>query len=191
MIDLSIIIVTWNARDVLLDALESIEEQVLCRRDAGRIEVETIVVDNGSADGSVEAVRERFSWAHVLALPENVGFAAGNNEGLRKCSGRYAVLLNSDTVVLPGSLERCVQYLDEHPSVGVVGPQLLNPDASKQNCIHNFPSLATEIVPKSLLELALPAGFRPSATNTMKRSKSMRFWVLAYLCVARCSNALA
>lgn len=159
MTDLSIVIVTWNARDVLLDALESIEREILGRQDEGRIEVETLVVDNGSRDGSVEAARERFGWAEVIALDENIGFAAGNNVGLHRAKGRHMVLLNSDTVVLPDALERCVRYLDAHPEVGVVGPQLLNPDRSKQNCIHNYPSLATELVPKGLLEKLLPGRY--------------------------------
>ena len=159
MTDLSIVIVTWNARDVLLDCLASIERELRARRGPGRIETETLVVDNGSQDGTVEAVRDRFPWAELIALPENVGFAAGNNVGLRHARGRHAVLLNSDTVVLPDALERCVRYLDAHPDVGVVGPQLLNPDGSKQNCIHAYPSLLTELVPKGLLETLSPGRF--------------------------------
>jgi len=159
MTDLSIVIVTWNAKGVLLDCLESIQDVIHPRTDPGSIETETLVVDNGSEDGSVEAVRERFPWAEVVALPENLGFAAGNNVGLQQAKGRHIVLLNSDTIVLPDGLERCVRYLDEHPDVGVVGPQLLNPDRSKQNCIHNYPSLATELVPKGLLETAFPKTF--------------------------------
>jgi len=157
--DLSIIIVAWNVRDLVLDCLASIDREVRARHDSERMETETIVVDNGSADGTVAAVQERFPWAQVIALPENVGFAAGNNVGLQKCSGRHAVLLNSDTLVLRDGLERCVRYLDTHPDVGVVGPQLLNPDGSKQNCIHNFPSLLTEVIPKGLLEVAFPERF--------------------------------
>ncbi|MFQ5990062.1 MAG: glycosyltransferase family 2 protein [Candidatus Methylomirabilales bacterium] len=159
MIDLSIVIVTWNAKAVLLDCLESIDRQVRLRRDGGQIDIETLVVDNGSLDGSVGAVRERFPWAEVIALPENIGFAGGNNVGLRRAKGRHVVLLNSDTIVLHDSLEKCVRYLNSHPDVGIVGLQLLNPDGSKQNCIHNFPSLATEIVPKGLLETLFPRRF--------------------------------
>jgi hypothetical protein len=157
--DLSVVIVTWNTKDLLLDCLASLEREVLGRRDPGRIEVETLVVDNGSTDGTAAAVRERFPWAQVIALPANLGFAAGNNVGLRKCSGRHAALLNSDTVVRRDALETCVRYLDAHPDVGVVGPQLLHPDGSKQNSIHAFPSLLTELVPKGLLELLLPRRF--------------------------------
>lgn len=159
MTDLSIVIVTWNSKDVLLDALASIEREVLPRRDPRRLATETILVDNGSHDGTVETVRERFPWAEVMALPENVGFAAGNNVGLRRAKGRHALLLNSDTVVLFDALEKCVRFLDANPDVGVLGPQLLNPDHSRQNCIHNYPGFATELVPKGLLETLLPARF--------------------------------
>lgn len=165
MSDLSVVIVTWNARAVLLDCLESLEREVLGRRDPGRMDVEVLVVDNGSADGTVEVVRERYPWAELIALPENLGFAAGNNVGLRRAKGRHAVLLNSDTVVFRDALESCVRYLDDHPEVGVVGPQLLNPDGSLQNCIHNHPSLLTELVPKGLLETLFPRRF-PSKRRT-------------------------
>jgi GT2 family glycosyltransferase len=159
MIDLSIIVVSWNTRDVLMDCLLSIEREVILRDDDGRIEVETLLVDNGSCDGTVEAVRKRFPFVDVIALPENRGYAGGNNEGLRRARGRYLGLLNSDTIMKRDALERCVRYLDEHVDVGVVGPQLLNPDGSKQNCIHNYPRLLTEIVPKILLETLLPERF--------------------------------
>jgi hypothetical protein len=159
VIDLSIVIVTWNAKQVLLDCLDSIRREVDSRSDAGRIRTETLVVDNGSRDGSVAAVRELHPWAEVIALPENVGFAAGNNAGLRRAKGRHAVLLNSDTVVLRDALESGVRYLDAHPDVGVAGLQLLNPDGSKQNCIHNYPGLLTEIFPKWVLETAFPGRY--------------------------------
>jgi GT2 family glycosyltransferase len=149
-VDLSIIIVAWNVRDLVLDCLASIEDARL------RASYEVIVVDNGSVDGTVESVRRAFPRAHVIALPANVGFAAGNNQGMLKATGRHFVLLNSDTIVLPGGLERCVEYLEAHPEVAVVGPQLLNPDRSKQNCIHNSPTLLSELVGQSLLRRLLP-----------------------------------
>jgi len=159
VIDLSVVIVSWRARDLLFACLESLDRQVRARREPGRIEIEVFVVDNGSGDGTPDAVRERFPWLQVIALPRNVGFAAGNNVALAKIAGRHALLLNNDTEVLPGALERCVRFLDEHPDVGVVGPQLLNPDGSKQNSVHNYPSLATELLPKGLLETLLPRRF--------------------------------
>jgi GT2 family glycosyltransferase len=149
-VDLSIVIVAWNVRDLVLDCLASIRAAKL------GISAEVILVDNGSNDFTVEAVSRQFPETRILALPENIGFGAGNNRGLEVMRGRHAVLLNSDTIVLPGGLEACVRYLDEHPQVGVVGPQLLNPDRTKQNCIHNSPSLVSEIVGQSLLRRLLP-----------------------------------
>jgi GT2 family glycosyltransferase len=149
-VDLSIVIVAWNVRDLVLDCLESIREAKL------GFTYEVIVVDNGSADGTVQAVAGKYPDTRVLALPRNIGFGAGNNRGLEIMRGRHAVLLNSDTLVLPGGLEACVAFLDAHPEVGVVGPQLLNPDHSKQNCIHNSPTLVSELVGQSLLRRLFP-----------------------------------
>ncbi len=152
-VDLSIILVTWNMRELALDCLASIEAAQL------GIPYEVILVDNDSNDGMVEAVRRQFSSVQVMALPENLGFAAGNNQGLLKMSGRHALLLNSDTIVLPGGLEHCVRFLDDHPEVGIVGPQLLNADRTKQNCIHNAPTLWSELVSQSLLRRLLPGRY--------------------------------
>jgi GT2 family glycosyltransferase len=156
VIDLTIVVVNWNGRALLEDCLASIEREVGGRSTPGRLETETLVVDQASSDGSAEAVRARFPWAEVLALPRNVGFAAGNNVGLRRARGRHCVLLNNDTVVLPDALERCVRYLDANPTVGVVGPQLLDPDGTKQNSVHSVPNLVSEIVPKAVLETIAP-----------------------------------
>jgi GT2 family glycosyltransferase len=149
-IDLSIVIVAWNVRDLVLDCLASLEAAHL------ELSYEVLVVDNGSSDETARAVLRQFPGVQVIQLPRNVGFGAGNNHGLRKMNGRYAVLLNSDTIVLPGGLEACVRYLDEHPDVGVVGPQLLNPDRTKQNCIHNSPTLVSEVLSQSLLRRLFP-----------------------------------
>jgi GT2 family glycosyltransferase len=156
VIDLSIVLLTWNGRPLTLGCLASIEREVLARTDAERIAVETIVVDNGSADGTVEAVRERFPWAQVVALPRNRGFAAGNNAGLARAAGRHVCLLNNDTLVQRGGLEACVHFLDAHPDVGAVGPELLHPDGRKQNSIHNYPTLLLELVPRGVLEALAP-----------------------------------
>jgi GT2 family glycosyltransferase len=149
-VDLSIVIVAWNVRDLVLDCLASIRDAKL------GLTYEVIVVDNGSNDATVESVARQFPETRVIALPKNIGFGAGNNRGLEVMRGRHAVLLNSDTIVLPGGLEACVRFLDEHPDVGAVGPQLLNPDRTKQNCIHNSPTLVSEIVGQSFLRRVFP-----------------------------------
>lgn len=157
MIDLSIVLLTWNGRELALACLASIERAL---HGAGAtLAVETLVVDNGSSDGTVAAVRERFPWAELVALPRNLGFAAGNNAGLARARGRHVVLLNNDTEVLPGCFEACVRYLDANPGVGVVGPQLLHPDGRLQNSIHNAPTLLGELVPRGVLETLWPRRF--------------------------------
>jgi len=150
--DLSIVVVTWNTRDLVLECLASVEEAIRHTAREDPIRVEIIVVDNGSSDATAEALAERFPEAGVLRLPRNLGFAAGSNRGLAAARGRTALLLNSDTKLVPGVLERCVRFLDANPDVGVVGPQLLHPDGRKQNSIHNFPIVATEVLPKGLFQ---------------------------------------
>lgn len=159
MHDVAFIIVTWNAKDLLLDCLDSLYKQVTS------IDYEVYVVDNGSLDGTVEAVRQRFNKAKIIANKKNLGFAAGNNIGLNQMSSRYAVLLNSDTIVLNGAFERLLQFMDEHPETAAVGPQLTNKDGSKQNCFHNFPSLATEIIGLGLLKSFFPEKYPGKRQN--------------------------
>jgi len=159
MIDLSIVIVSYETREITLACLAAIDREVRGRRDAGRIETETILVDNASGDGTAEAVASRHPWVTLIALAANVGFARGCNAGLRAAAGRYAVLLNSDTLVRRGALERCVAFLDAHPDVGVVGPQLLHPDGRRQNSVHAAPGILTEFVPRGVLETLFPRRF--------------------------------
>ena len=150
MLDVAFIIVTWNARDLLMDCLESLFSQV------SLISYEVFVVDNGSHDGTVEAVKDRFPDAKLIANEDNLGFAAANNQGLKAMFARYAVLLNSDTIVSKGVFERLAGFMDENPDTAVTGPQLLNRDGSKQNCFHNYPSLLSEIVGLGLLKSIFP-----------------------------------
>lgn len=156
MIDLSIILLNWNGVDLVCDCLRSIDREIRARDDASRISVQTIVVDNGSHDGSADAIRAEFPWVELVALPSNRGFAAGNNAGLPFAKGRHICFLNNDTVVLRDAFEQCIRFLDTHPEVGAVGPQLIHPDGRKQNSIHNFPSLLLELVPRGLLEVLRP-----------------------------------
>ena len=131
--DLSIIIVNWNTRELLRQCLTSVEENVQSIRDLG---VETLVVDNASTDGSTDMVHEHFSWVQILENEENVGFARGNNQALDISRGRYVLLLNSDTEVLPGALETLSAFMDRHPDAGAVGPLLLNADGTLQPSCH-------------------------------------------------------
>ena len=159
MIDLSILIVNWNTRDYLLHCLESVFQA------AGRSSWEVIVVDNGSRDRSGEEVKKRFPRIRLIENERNLGFARAMNQGLQQSSGRYALLLNPDTRVKEGAIERLLSFMDGHPEAGVAGIQLLNSDGSKQNSIANFPSLATELLNKSFLRWMFPKRFPGKGRN--------------------------
>ena len=135
MIDLSIIIVSYNTRDLLRDCLASIPAGVT------GIRAETFVVDNASADGSPEMVESEFDNVALIRNPSNRGFAAANNVALRTAKGRYFVLLNSDTVVFPEALTQLVRFMDMRPNAGYCGPRLLNGDGTHQPSARRFPTL--------------------------------------------------
>jgi hypothetical protein len=120
------------------------------------VALEVIVVDSGSSDGSPAMVREQFSWVKLLDYRENVGFPKGNNLGLAASRGRYALLLNPDTVVVGDALPAMVDYLDKHPDVGLVGGQLLNADGSVQSSRRRFPTLATAAFESTWLQPFAP-----------------------------------
>ena len=117
------------------------------------------MLDNGSQDGSADEIRKKFPSIHLIENERNLGFAKAVNQGLQKASGKYVLLLNPDTQVKNGAIERLVSFMDVHSDVGLVGAQLLNADGSKQNSIANFPSLVTELLNKSLLRWLSPNRF--------------------------------
>lgn len=133
--DLSIVIVNWNTRELLRDCLNSVFLGL------GALQAEVIVSDNGSGDGSVEMLRAEFPAVTVIENGENLGFAAGNNVALRRVRGRHVLLLNTDTLVHGDVLPRAVAWLDAHPGVGILGPRVLNTDGTVQPSCSAFPSL--------------------------------------------------
>ncbi|MFQ6108872.1 MAG: glycosyltransferase family 2 protein [Candidatus Aminicenantales bacterium] len=143
--DLSIIIVNYNGRDYLLRTLGSIFHNV-------KLDHEVIVVDNGSTDGSREAVRKAYPSVRLLALDHNTGFARGNNEGATKASGRYLLILNNDTYVPKGTVEKLVSILRASPDMAIVAPLVFNPDNSIQISWGKDLNLLTEIFMKHLAE---------------------------------------
>jgi N-acetylglucosaminyl-diphospho-decaprenol L-rhamnosyltransferase len=138
--DVSVILVSWNTRKLLLDCLASLSKAI------GNLHVDIWVVDNGSRDNSVAAVRQQFPTAQLIENHGNPGFAAANNQAIVASAGRYALLLNSDTIAEPRSIERLVRFADAHPRAGIVGAQLLNPDHSFQASYASFPSLRSELL---------------------------------------------
>jgi len=153
MIDLSVVIVNWNTCDLLRDCLHSLFQQV------EGLSLEIFVVDNGSSDGSVAMVRDEFPSATVIENGRNLGFARANNVALRQASGRFWLLLNSDTVVKKGALEGLLRTMEQDSDIGVAGLQLLNEDGSLQNSVSNAPTLLTELGNKRLLRLLWPSRY--------------------------------
>jgi len=158
MTNISIIIVNWNTRDLLADCLDSIASSGI----AGDLNIETIIVDNMSTDGSQAMVRQRFPHVRLIANAENVGFARANNQGITVSNGHYALLLNSDALATPGSLQALIRLAETKPRAGVVGAQLLNPDGSFQASHTPFPNLWQEFLILSGLGRVLHGRWYPS-----------------------------
>lgn len=133
-IDVSVVIVSWNTRDLLRACLASIARQ------PHSVSTEVIVVDNASRDGTPEMVACEFSDVHLIRNELNRGFAAANNQGIRVACGRYVLLLNPDTIVLDQAILKTVTYADAHSDVGVVGCQVLEDDRRIQRTGFSFPT---------------------------------------------------
>lgn len=151
--DISIVIVNWNTRKLLLDCLASLYATVKA------VSFEVFLVDNASSDGSVAAVRAQYPQVNVIQNEKNLGFAAANNQALRVMQGKYALLLNTDTVLTEGAMTKLFAYLENHGEAGMACGQLLNADGSKQNSFANFPSLLGLLCNETVLRLLLPRRF--------------------------------
>ena len=138
--DLSIIIVNWNTRTLLDQCLQSIE----ANPPAGSYE--TWVIDNNSSDDSLAMLGDSHPPVRVIANAANTGFARANNQGMREAQGEVLLLLNSDTLVMPGAFDELFHTLRDNPRAGVVGSRLLNQDGTLQESWAAFPSLASEIL---------------------------------------------
>ena len=153
MRDLSIIIVSWNAKSFLQQCLQS------ARAEADLARAEIIVVDNASTDGSWEMVQERFPEVKLVRNLANLGFAKASNIGMRLSRGRYVCLVNSDVQVLDDCFDRLIAHLDQHPRFGMVGPRIVGSDGRVQRSCMGFPTLWNTLC----AALALPSAFPKSA----------------------------
>jgi len=135
MFDVSIIIVSWNAKRHLLNCLNSLENT------AKGYSQEIFIVDNASSDGSPDAVARQFPQVGLIKNKENLGFARANNIGIHQSSGRYICLVNSDVIVLNGCIENLISFMDNHPAAGMVGPRILNQDRTLQPSCRHFPTI--------------------------------------------------
>ena len=135
MLDVSIIIVNWNARKPLHDCLKSIYEN------GDEVDYEIIVVDNASTDGSVEMVKKAWPDVNLIENSENIGFARANNIGIRQSTGPYVCLINPDVIALKDCIRNLVEFMDQNLHVGMAGPRILNPDRTLQCSCRHFPTI--------------------------------------------------
>lgn len=172
----SVIVVSWNAREHLLACLDRLARQE---------PHELIVVDNGSSDGSLEMLRARDDLL-LIELP-NPGFGAANNVGAQHAGGRYLLLLNSDCELDDGALSVLADCLERNPQAGIVGPMLRFPDGRLQRSMGRAPSLFTELLQKTMLHRLFPYWtYSPRAYRSDRRAD----WVTAACMLVR-SDAFA
>ncbi len=148
--DISVIIVNWNTKDLLKKCLASVYETIdFCK-------FEVIVVDNASSDGSAEMLAQGYTQVITIRNKENRGFGAANNQAFTIMKGKYALLLNTDTRLTPGAVNKLWEFAEENSRTAIVCGQLLNSDGSKQNSVASFPALLSLATNISLLEYILP-----------------------------------
>jgi hypothetical protein len=137
-LDISLILVSFNTREVLRESLQSVAHE------QGSLHIEIFVVDNNSRDGSVEMVETEFPYVRVIRSKVNLGFGAANNVALEQTRGRYIVLLNSDAFLTPDSLRLSVEHMDADLSVGLAGGRLVGRDYSWQPSARMFPGIVSD-----------------------------------------------
>ncbi|MFN2292119.1 MAG: glycosyltransferase family 2 protein [Anaerolineae bacterium] len=154
MADLTAIVVSWNVYDLLRHCLDSLvaSAEAATSDQAQGLDLEIIVVDNNSGDGSPEMVRSEFPRVRLIANDENRGFTAANNQGLAASRGRFLLLINPDTQVMGDALASMVRTMEANPQIGVLGPQLLYPDGSRQPSRRRFPTFATALVESTVVQ---------------------------------------
>jgi len=156
---LSIVIICWNDLKVIGNCLKSIFEQT------ENIAFEVIVSDNGSSDGSLDYIRKNFATVRLVENRANLGFAKGNNAGIRVAQGEYVLILNPDTIILDRALEKLIAFADQHPEAGAFGCRVLNPDGSFQNPARPVPTLSRALV--SALNLRWLSRLSPKFTSDL------------------------
>jgi N-acetylglucosaminyl-diphospho-decaprenol L-rhamnosyltransferase len=151
-IDVSVIVVAWNVRELLRECLDSAMQ---CLQ-SSRLAWEILVVDNASSDGTCTMVRGKYPRVTLIAHKRNEGFTRGNNVGASAARGRYLVLLNPDTQAIPNAFAAMVRYMDVHADLGAVGPRMVFPDGRLQPSRRRFPTLWTGLLESTPLQQWFP-----------------------------------
>jgi GT2 family glycosyltransferase len=146
----SIVIVSWNARDYLVQCLNSVSAEVC------RYPLEIIVVDNASTDGSPDCIERQYPKVRLIRNTHNLGFAKANNLGIAQSRGRYLALINSDVKVLPDCITRLVDFCEQHPEVGMAGPRVLGGDGKLQRSCRGFPGIWNMLCRALALDVIFP-----------------------------------
>lgn len=170
MVDLSIVIVSWNTRELLKDCLNSINQYTK------GISYEVFVVDNASSDGSADMVRQFFPDVHVISNLENAGFSKANNQAIKISKGRYVSLLNPDTLLIEDVFTPLIKYADDRAEIGAIGPKILSRDGKRidKGCARRLPNLYFEFCRLSGLSGRFPKSriFGSECTYTVDHTNS-------------------
>jgi len=162
--DLSIIIVNWNTKELLKDCIKSIYKKTQ------NIDYEIIIVDNASKDGSVKMLKEEFPQCITIASKENLGFAKGNNRAIQKANGKYILFLNPDTELKTEAIGGMINFMKENDEIGAIGCKLLNRDGSIQfTCARKFPTPFNKFCFLTMLNRIFP-------TCKFVSSTEMNYW---------------
>lgn len=150
MVEVSIIIPSWNAKQYLQNCIESIVKETQANH------VEIIVVDNASTDGSKELVQQQFPQVKLICNRANLGFAKASNIGIKQGSGRYFCIVNSDVEVLDGCFNRMIEYMEQNPEIGMLGPQILDANNNIQRSTMGFPTVWNTLCRALALDTIFP-----------------------------------
>ena len=175
MVDVSIVIVNWNTRDLLLKCIESLKIKTQ------QTKIEIIVSDNNSSDDSAEAVKKHYPDVTVLRNASNLGFAKANNVGIRFAKGKYICLVNSDIELVDDVVDKLYQYIETHNNIGAIGPQTVNADMSiRKNC-REFPTLKNAFNEALFLDKIFPGikFFRARSMNWYSHNETRQVEVLS------------
>ena len=149
MMDVSIVVVSYNVSDLLCACIASIKKETTCK-------YEIIVVDNASQDDSTKRLQAEHADVILIQNQSNIGFVRANNQAFQISNGRYVFMLNPDTLVLDKAIDKLVQFMDEHPEGGGGGPKILNPDMSLQPNCHHFPTIFMRLIEHAGLNRRYP-----------------------------------